>query len=113
MYRCVCACVHVRIECVFYWSRDHVLSLQVTKEVLILRRFPDEKLSSRLWNDCIVELSSNAKRETVSVKYHDSHGEFKHHFHSKQVRERGKEGGEGGGMEEGVYCVTCEDMLCM
>jgi len=60
-------------------------TLQITDEALILCHFPDEKISSRLWNDCISEISCSERRATVSIKYRDTHGEYSHHFHSKQV----------------------------
>jgi len=63
----------------------YTYTLQITDEALILRRFPDEKISSRLWNDCISEISCSERRATVSIKYRDTHGEYSHHFHSKQV----------------------------
>lgn len=63
-----------------------VYKLQITDEALILRRFPDEKVSSRLWNDCITEFTLSDARSTLSIRYRDNHGEFSHHFHTKQFR---------------------------
>ena len=31
------------------------------------------------------EISYSKRRATVSIKYRDTHGEYSHHFHSKQV----------------------------
>jgi len=62
----------------------YTYTLPITDEALILRHFPD-KISSRLWNDCISEISCSERRATVSIKYRDTHGEYSHHFHSKQV----------------------------
>lgn len=50
-----------------------------------MRRFPDERISARLWNDRITHIERNRGRATVSVRYNDSYGEFTHHFHTKQV----------------------------
>ena len=63
----------------------YTYTLQITDEALILWRFPDERISSRLWNDYISEISCSERRATVSIKYRDTHGEYSHHFHSKQV----------------------------
>ena len=59
--------------------------IQVTSEALILRRFPDESITSRLWNDHVTEIECNKDRSTVTVRYRDAQGEYNHHFHTKQV----------------------------
>ena len=65
------------------WSNFFLV--QVTDEALILRRFPDERISVRLWNDQITHIERNKGRATVSVRYNHTYGEFAHHFHTKQV----------------------------
>ena len=69
-----------------YFNLSLSLSLpQLTSEALILRRFPDESITSRLWNDHVTEVNFNKDRSTVTVRYKDSNGEYNHHFHTKQV----------------------------
>ena len=62
-----------------------IILSQITSECLILRRFPDEKISTRLWNDRISAISNNDRCATVTIHYRDNSGECKHHFHSKEV----------------------------
>ena len=69
--------------CLHFWS-----AFQITSDCLILRRFPDEKISARLWNDRISVISNNDRRATVTIHYRDNGGECKHHFHSKEVNSK-------------------------
>ena len=64
---------------------DLLSLLQITDDVCILRRFPDEKITCRFWNDCISQITSNEDSMIVSFSYKEALGEYTHHFHSKQV----------------------------
>lgn len=82
--------VHPTVTYIVHYGVDvvaPVYKLQITDNVLILRRFPDDKILCRLWNDCISIVRYNKARATVSVLHRDTHGEYYHHFHTKQYME--------------------------
>jgi hypothetical protein len=64
-----------------------IFKLQITDDVCILRRFPDERITCRFWNDRISKISTNHTHNTVSFLYQEETGDYYHHFHSKQYNE--------------------------
>lgn len=65
-----------------------IYKLQITDEVCILRRFPDERIAFRFWNDRISKIDYDYSRMTVTFLYQESEErEYFHHFHSKQFKE--------------------------
>ena len=57
----------------------------MTDEVCILRRFPDERITCRFWNDQILNIDTDESRLTISFQYKEGSSEYWQHFHSKQV----------------------------
>ncbi|XP_011405011.1 PREDICTED: MAP kinase-activating death domain protein-like [Amphimedon queenslandica] len=64
-----------------------IFKLQVTDEVCILRRFPDERITCRFWNDHILNIDIDESRLTISFLYKEGSSEYWQHFHSKQYHE--------------------------
>ena len=74
---------HPSVTYVVHYGRTMeapVFYLQITDEACILKQFPDDKISYRLWNDLIMDVSCDNKCHVLTILYKD----YKHHFHSKQ-----------------------------